>query len=409
MKVWIVNHYASPPDMGASTRHYSLAKELSNHGHEVIVVAASRQHLLYKANDLDLINPRIVQYKNVRFILLPTANYSGNGLSRIRNMLSFSLEVLKLSSYHGHSPDIIIGSSVHPFAAWAAERLAASYNVPFCFEVRDLWPQTLIDMKAISCWHPFALFLHYLERYLYQKADKIISLLPFAHEYICQFGLFKNKIFYLPNGVDLTLFPRNMLSQESRKDRLTVMYLGSHGVANGLDALVEAAAELGNNPDDVSIIWRFIGEGNHKEKLLEKSLSLGVKNIVFEEGIAKSKVPQILAEADILVANLLNLDIYRYGISLNKLFDYLAAQRPIVFGCAARNNPIEEAGAGITVPPQDSQAIAAAVRRLAALTPEERAQIGLRGRAYVEKYHSYESLGGTLNTVLEDLVALKQG
>lgn len=404
MKIWIFDHYATPPEYGSYSRQYALSKELNKLGHNVTVIAAKVHHLSLAPSAKV---PGICEFwrdNHTQFLLLPTSTYSGNGIGRLRNMGRFVYECFKLQKHIDSPPDVIIGSSPHPFAVWAAERLATQYQVPFCFEVRDLWPQTLIDMKTLSKKHPLVWVLSYLESYLYKKADRILALLPYAYEYISQFGIPGEKIHYLPNGVDLDLFQNFPTSESRPKENLTVMYLGSHGVANGLDTLLEAAAELEKKPASKRINWRFIGEGNCKSRLKEKAKELELESVTFEKAIPKSEVPSTIATADILVANLLDLGIYKYGISLNKLFDYLAAQRPIVFGCAARNNPVAEAGAGTTVPPEDPFAMAEAIRKLVDLSPEERSEIGRRGRVYVEKNHSYQFLANKLNEILESLI-----
>jgi len=408
MKIWIINHYATPPDSGSSTRHYTLARELAKYGHEVSVIAANHHHLLHHSNNLS----KGISHRSIRveedsqfdFLFLPTSNYHSNGVSRLLNMISFAWQVLKLPQHFNNIPDIIIGSSVHPFAVWAAERIAKHYQVPFCFEVRDLWPQNLVDMTVIRPNHPLVFLLRRLEYFLYKKANKIITLLPYAYEYIGQFNVPKEKIFYLPNAVDLNFFWSTPPVQDSQKN-LTVMYLGSHGPANDLKTLVEAAAELEEHYPSFSIRWRLIGEGPQKQYLQNYTQKLGVETLTLESSIPKSEVPPVIAEADILIFHLLKVDVFRYGISPNKLFDYLAAQRPIVFACSARNNPVAEAGAGITVPPQNPKAMAEAVYRLATLSPEVRAEMGKRGRTYVESHHSYKQLGRKLNALLNEVIS----
>ncbi|ASC70809.1 Glycosyltransferase [Halomicronema hongdechloris C2206] len=407
MKIWLVNHYATPPDSGSSTRHYALARELAKYGHEVLVIVANKHHLLHHPENISRSRSKrsisIEKDSHVDFLFLPTLNYHGNGVSRLLNMISFAWQTLKLPQYVDDIPDIIIGSSVHPFAVWAAERIAKRYKIPFCFEVRDLWSQTLIDMAVISSYHPLALFLRWLESYLYRRADKIITLLPYAHECICRFNVQREKIFYLPNAVDLNFFLSAPLVYDSQKT-FTVMYLGSHGPANDLKTLIEAAAELEKCYPLCPIRWRLIGEGPQKQYLKDYARKLDIKSVTLEQSIPKSQVPQVIAEADVLIFHLLKIDVFRYGISPNKLFDYLAAQKPIVFACSARNDPVAEAGAGITVPPQDPKAMAEAVYQLAILSPEERVEMGKRGRAYVERYHSYQHLGEQLNELLEEVV-----
>jgi glycosyltransferase involved in cell wall biosynthesis len=377
-----------------------LAKELNKAGHEVTIIASSNHHLINQkiSNHFDT-----WQDEFVKFILLPSLDYQDNSLQRLGNMLSFAWQTLQLPKKIAQRPDIIIGSSVHPFAVWSAKKLANQYKIPFCFEVRDLWPQTLIDMKVIGYYHPFAIILRLLEAYLYQQANLIITLLPYAYEYISRFKIPQEKVVYLPNGVDLDLFSNVQLEQK-KCDHLTVMYLGSHGSANGLDTLIEAANILEKEPNSQLIKWRFIGNGNQKQNLQNQIDLLGLTTVTLEDSISKKQVPYTINQADILVVNLLNLKIYQYGISLNKLFEYLVSQKPIVFGCAARNNPVAEANAGITIAPEDAQAMANAIREIVALPVSERTKMGQRGRAYVEKYHSYANLGQQLNTLLKEVV-----
>ncbi|NEP01155.1 MAG: glycosyltransferase family 4 protein [Symploca sp. SIO2E9] len=404
MKIWIINHYATPPEQGTSTRHYALVKELEKYNHEITVIAASVHHLLKNKHNKYSQELKAWQDSAVKFIFLSTPEYQDNSIERLWNMLCFAWQVIQLPRRIDYElPDIIIGSSVHPFAVWAAERIAAKYKLNFCFEVRDLWPQTLIDMKVISKYHPLTIILSKLEVYLYKKASLIITLLPYAHEYISKLGISASKIEYLPNGVDLDLF-KDISPPQDSKEHLTIMYLGAHGPANGLDTLVEAAAELEENQASKQVYWRLIGEGPEKEHLKVKIENLGLQSIKLENSVSKLKVPQVIQEADILVFHLLNVEVFQYGISPNKLFDYLASQRPIVFGCAARNNPVAEAGAGITVSPEDPKAMAEAIRQLAELPLSQRIEMGKRGRDYVEQNHSYRYLGARLNSLLEKVL-----
>ncbi len=408
MKIWIINHYATPPDRSPSTRHYALGKELNKYGHDVTVIAARTHHFLNQ--NYQTLSTRLEVWKdsNIRFIFLPTPRYDDNSIGRLWNMLYFAWQVLQLpNKINADRPDIIIGSSVHLFAVWSAQQIAKHFEVPFCFEVRDLWPQTLIDMKLINQFHPIAIIFACLERFLYLKADRIITLIPYAYEYICKLGIDQHKITYLPNGVELDSFKLesfNFKLPVESDQKIKVMYVGAHGQANGLSTLIEAASELEKNSGSNQIQWYFVGEGPDKKHLKIKAESLALKSVTFEERIPKNQVPQKLSEADILVFHLLELNVFKYGISPNKLFDYLAAGKPIVFASASRNNPVAEAQAGITVPPQNPQAMAEAVLTLANLSGEERLEMGKKGRAYVEKNHSYSLLGSHLNNLLQELV-----
>jgi glycosyltransferase involved in cell wall biosynthesis len=406
MKIWIVNHYATSPKKGASTRHYALSSHLIALGHEVLIISSSsNQFPDSHDDDIDYMKQYIEYEENdVKFLIIPTVQFKTRKFGRLLNMLSFSWKVLRLSQQSDiPKPDIILGSSVHPFAAWAAERLSASFDIPFCFEVRDLWPQTLIDMKIISKLHPLSIFLQSLEKYLYVKSVKIISLLPYAFEYIQRYNISPQKVAYIPNGVDVKLF--SGIPDITEREDITVMYLGSHGQANGVDTIIEAAAYFDANIESSKHLkWRFIGDGDFKEILQKKVTELGLHNIFFEDPIPKSKIPQLIAEADITILNLIDIDIYKYGISLNKIFDYLAAKRPTVIGCSARNNPIAEARSGITVVSGDYVAMAKAVDEIAKLPLEKRKSLGESGLQYVMEKHDYRILAKELERILEESI-----
>lgn len=405
MNIWLINHYANLPSQGFSTRHYSLAKYLMNLGHDVTVVASSRLHNSDQSKSktkLGLIE-KIIEEK-VKFFLISTPPYTTN-VGRIWNMISFSYLLLKNFQEIGDmKPDIIIGSSVHPFAAWAAERIANRYKVPFVFEIRDLWPKTLVDMGLIGKFHPLTLILSWLEKYLCSRAEKIICLLPYAYEYLETLGLPQSKFAYLPNGVDIQVFDSNSTeTKEKHDDVITVMYLGSHGFANDLRVLVDAA-KYTEKCELPKILWKFVGDGPEKKSLKAQALDLNLSRVSFLDAVPKTEVPDLIQEADILIVKLLNLDVYRYGISLNKLFDYLASRKPIVFIGSSRNNPVMEANAGISLSSDNPREIAEAVCSLATLPLDERRKFGIRGRQYTETYHDYKVLAQRLDAILRESI-----
>lgn len=402
MKILMINHYATPPSLGSSTRHYALAKELTKNGHDVLIVASANHPFIQSSyeppNSLDFL-----EENGVKYLILPSFKYKGNGIGRLLNMISFAWKTVQtLRHKKQFVPDVVIGSTVHPFAALAGERIAQYYRVPFCCEVRDLWPQTLIDMGALSPKHPITKVFSFLESYLYKKADRIITLLPYAHEYICNLNIPKEKICYIPNGIDLQLFSDMTYSPKSISQEISVMYLGAHGPANNLETLLEAAQILENENTSAKISWHLIGDGPQKEYLKQRVRELQLKSVFLEDKIPKSEVPKKINEADILVLHLLNIDVFKYGVSPNKLFDYLASCRPIIYACSSRNDPVAESGAGLSIPPENPKEMANAVLKLASAA-SDRLMMGQKGRAYVEQHHSYECLGQRLNNLLENL------
>lgn len=405
--VWILNHYAQEPGGTGGTRHFSLARHLPANGWRATVIAASTDHATGSQRLGAGEQHRLQPYDDVPFLWLRTRGYSGNGTDRIGNMLDYTRAVLKRENLSGlDAPDAVIGSSVHPLAAWAGRRLAKRHRVPFIFEVRDLWPQTLIDMGRLTHRHPAAIALRWLEKSLYRDAARIVVLLPKAHEYIEPMGVSPEKIVWIPNGVELDNFPAPVPPPGS--DTFTLMYFGAHGMANGLDNLLAAMQLLGRDPAGRRVLLRLVGDGPLKPSLMAMAREKGLTNIRFENPVAKRQVPALAAQADAFVLCVRNLPgLYRFGISMNKIFDYMAAGRPIAMGAAAANNPVAEAGAGITVPPENPQALAKAILELVSLPREAGRRMGTAGRRYLEENHDMRRLAARLASALDDSLASK--
>ena len=398
MNIWIFNHHALTPDMSGGTRHYDFAKELVKRGHSVTIVASSFHYSKYKEMK-EYGNKEYLQetIDGVHFIWIKTPPYFGNGISRVKNMLSYTYKVVNIiPKLNLKDPDIIIGSSVHLFAVYAAYKLAQKYHTPFIMEVRDIWPQTLIDM-GISKWHPFIITLGWIERYLYKKADMIISNLPYAFEHIGKF-VPKEKFIWISNGVDLDNINH---IEKTKTDKFTISYTGAIGVANNLTLLVDAAEKLKEKKD---IFFRIVGDGAEKEKLKELVKLKNLQNISIEDSVAKNEVSNILQSSDILYFNLKDSPVFNFGISSNKLFDYMAAGRVIIFSTKAKNNPIKDANAGYTIEPDNLKQLEQTILNIYNLQQNERNTIGNKIRKYAEENYSISVLTDKLEKLLEDVV-----
>ncbi len=411
MNIWLVNHYANPPTQSGWTRHFSLARELRRFGHQVVILTSSFDHATQQEFRLSRGERYCIEeIENVPFMWIKTPPYKGNTLARVWNMIAFSYQVLQLArpSRLG-KPDLVWGSSPHLFAGWSAERLAQSHKVPFVFEVRDLWPQTLIDLGKFSPKHPFIWLMEKIERYLYRKADRIISLLPRAHLHMGEKGADEQKIVWIPNGIDLNLVPPPEPPMPREDGTFTVMYAGAHGLANNLEFIIESAYIVARKGWSDRIRFRFVGDGPDKPRLMRLASEKGLANIAFDNAVPKQEIYRVLAEADAFVVSLKDSPLYRWGISLNKLFDYMASARPIIFAVTLEaNNPVAEAGAGISAPASDPEAVAEAILLLAQMSPQERWEMGLRGRHYVEEHHTFQKLAEKLHKeVLRDFCSPK--
>lgn len=396
MKIWIFNHHALTPDMSGGTRHYDFAKELVKRGHQVTIVASSFHYAKYK--EMKVYEKEIYLQESIdgiNFIWMKTPPYFGNGIGRVKNMLSYTWKILTvIPKLNLEKPDIIIGSAVHLFTVYGAYRLSQRYKVPFIMEVRDIWPQTLIDM-GMSKWHPFIILLGILEKYLYKISDKIISNLPYAFEHIQKF-VSKDKFVWISNGVDL----KNITYAEKKETgKFIICYTGAIGIANNLGLLVEAAEVFKDKKD---ILFRIVGDGAEKEKLKHHIKLKKLDNISIQDSVPKNEVNRILQSSDLLYFNLKDSPVFRYGISSNKLFDYMAAGRVIIFSTNAKNNPIKDASAGYTIEPDNLDQLKQTIIDAYNLSLAQRNDMGRKIRKYVEKNYSITVLTDKLEQLLED-------
>ena len=403
-KIWIVNHYAMPPYLAGGTRHFDLSKELVKKGFDVTIFASSFHY--QKLNDFK--NYKTKEYfqqekiDGVNFVWFKTSNYKVNNWKRFVNMISFTKQFTKYVKKEKYDkPFTIIGSSVHLIAVYGAYKASKKLQSRFFMEVRDLWPQTLIDM-GMSKFHPVVVVFSFLEKFLYKKAQKIITLLPKSGEYIENLGVSKSKIYWLPNGVDLSRYSLNEdINLYKKDDNFTVVYTGVIGKANRLDLAIEAAQILSDRGiDDIS--FKIVGEGQERNRLLELVKNKRLKNIDFVGSVPKQEISQILNNANALFFALDDSPVFKYGISSNKLFDYLASKKPIIFSCKAGNDPVKESGAGISIPPNQPDMVVEAILKIKSLSPSQLEIMAESGYKFVEENHGMSVLGEKFKEMLLD-------
>ena len=389
MHLWIINHHALTPDMGGGTRHYDFAKELVRRGHQVTIIASSFHYAKYKEmKNYSDTNYLQEFHDGIDFIWFKTPPYKGSGFSRVKNMLSFMFQVIKtIPKLNLPKPDTIIGSSVHLFAVYAAFILSKRYKSKFIMEVRDLWPQTLIDM-GISKWHPFIILLGFLEKFLYKKADTIITSLPQANLYIESLAIDTAKVVWISNGTDLNSI-KNDYIQKLDREKFNVLYTGTHGLANNLNILIDVADSL---KYEAKIAFTLVGDGVLKHELQKRVKKLNLSNVTFISSVPKAEVFDYLQSADLLYVGLKNLPIYRYGMSMNKVFDYMSVKKPILFVSSIENNIIELSDGGKVIKNDDNILIGNTIREFSLMSKENLNILGENNFKYMKKNYTIKVL-----------------
>lgn len=364
--VWIINHYAIPPSLGGLNRHYYFKKHLEERGYKVRIFTSARIHnsdVNMTEND-QFFTERLVDGIEYTFIKSPA--YSGNGLSRIRNMLSFCSSVKKIWKHYKHeNPDVIYTSSPDLFTARAAQALARKHKIPNVVEIRDLWPLSIVEYKNFSNRNPIIKFLYGLEKKLYKRADAVVFTMPNGANYIVDKHWDKkvslDKIFNINNGVDLALTEEQIkefsIDEDLfNNDKFKVLYCGSIREANKVGALVDAAKVIQDKDSDVQFI--IYGDGNEKPALEETCRQQNINNVVFKGHVDKKFMPYICSHSDLNVISVKQTNAGKYGVSWNKLFDYMAAGKPILSTVKVGKDLLKEYNCGITTENQDAETIA---------------------------------------------------
>ncbi len=404
MRIWMVNHYALAPSEAGGTRHYSLARKLIKRGHDVVIFASSFRHGGGFQSRLGVgEKSKIEEIGGVRFVWLQTPGYRGNGVARFWGMVIFGWRVLVTAAGLGLAkPDVVIGSSPHPFAALGAERLASKLRVPFILEVRDIWPQTLLELGRFPQWHPLIWGLAQIERYLYKRSCRIISLLPGAREHMVSKGATADKVVWIPNGVDGDIAANRPV--RPRQGPFTFMFAGAHGVANGLDRVLDAVGQLQKEGLTDRIRVRLIGDGPEKLRLNRRVEEEGLSAISMEAPVPKREIYSVMGEADAFVMVLTDSPVFQWGVSPNKLYDYMVVGRPVLFAVNTPFDPVAQSGAGISVRANDAHTLADAMKQLIDCSHQELLAMGERGRSYVMEQHSFDRLAERLEQTLLSVV-----
>ncbi|MGL6109600.1 MAG: glycosyltransferase family 4 protein [Rubrivivax sp.] len=403
MNILLINHYAGSPELGMEFRPFYLAREWVRMGHKVQIVAADFSHVRTRqpaAGD-QLID-------GIAYRWHATPRYRGNGLGRVRNIWAFLRAVWADTPrlQREFRPDAVIASSTYPMDIWVARHIVRRVNrdrapgarARLVYEVHDLWPLSPIELSGMSPRHPFIALVQAAEDGAYRHADVVVSMLPKVHEHMAARGLDLRKLHIVPNGIALDDWQETpsplredvarVLSAARDAGSMVVGYAGSMGLPNALDVLLDAATLLRG----LALQFVLVGDGHERARLAQRVASEGLHNVSLLPPIPKAQIPSFLARLDIAYIGWQRVPIYRFGIAPNKLMDYMMAAVPVLHSVDAGNDPVAEAGCGLTVAPESPADVASGLRQLAALSVEERQAMGRRGREFVRAHHSYAVL-----------------
>jgi len=397
MEIVFVAHYAGSPKHGMVYGHYHLAREWVELGHKVTIVAASYAHTRFNQPETKV---RVTEefIDGIRYLWVRTRRYeSSSNLARVINIFSFVAQC-----FFRHLPiaeaDVVICSSHHPFAMYPASKLARKFKARLVFEVRDLWPLTLIELGGARANNPFIQLMQYSENYAYRTADKVVSVLPFAKDYMAEHGMNQNKFLFVPNGIDLAenqkaeplpIAHQKKLEELRAAGKFLIGYAGKIGLSNVLHSFIEGVAKS----SDANVHAVILGDGALLPELRKLTEDLNAKGkVTFLGPVSRTQIRHFLSFMDAAYVGYQKQPLYRFGISPTKVNDYMLAALPIIYAVEAPGDIVAESGAGITCRAEDSNAIRDAILSLRKMSQNELQAMGLRGREWLIANRDYKVL-----------------
>lgn len=385
-RVLVLNHFAVPPGNPGGTRHAELFSRISGWSH---LVVASRRNAL--TGDEQAPAPG--------FRLVDVTGHSDNGLRRVRGWVDYAIAAT-IRGLMCRRPHLVYASSPHLLAGVAGLVVATLRRAPMVLEVRDPWPEVLIEMGRLRRESLLCRILQWIEVTLYRRSAAVVILAEGSRARVEETSP-GTPVVFVPNGADPDAWgtdePRDVLRRKLGFTSFTAVYVGAHGPANGLETLVDAAARLAEH--DVDIV--LFGGGVSKKGLEDAVAERGITNMRFVDPIPKSAVPEVLAAADIGLHTLADVEIFAKAVSPNKIFDYMAAGLPVVTNAPGLSAElIESSGCGWTTGPADvSEGILLAL----ATSRSEREDRGRHGTEWLRAHRSHESLALKLRDLFEGL------
>lgn len=398
-----IHPYSGSPSHPREGRPYYLSKYLTKLDANVDVLTSSYTHLHRSITELNLpFHSESVD--GINFVWLKVPFYNGNGFNRIRNMLSFGINVFNLNIHDTKisKPDLIVASTAHPFHILGAIRLARKYKSKLFFEIRDPWPLSLNKLLGLSRFHPMSIALYFCQFLGLKFSDKVISLQANLKGYLVRNGMSPGKFVYVCNGIDVGQPVSSVSSLDTElsslrdKYRMIFMYTGSHGVPNALEYVISGFNKV--NSKDVALV--LIGDGIEKQKLQDLSTN---QNCFFYPSIPKEEISKVLSYSDVCVISWLKSDIYQYGLSPNKIFDYMWAKKAIIQSVISPRNQVELGCCGENILPESTESWANAFNSWSSKDANELNELGENGYNYLIENFKYDVLASNLLKEYKDL------
>jgi glycosyltransferase involved in cell wall biosynthesis len=402
MVIWYISKYATPQKYFFGTRHFYLAEEWIKTNNEVYIFTSNSNHLTDKLPvfKTQYFFEEINKIKTYWLNTYKVHKGSSSSLKRIISWFHFEWQFHFLDKKNIQKPDVIIVSSLSLLTVINGYLSSRKHNCKFVFEVRDIWPLSLMELGGYSKWNPLILLLSWVEKWGYQKADAIVGTMPNLVEHVENRIGKTNKCHTIPQGysADFYLNQKTLdyeyIEKYIPKDKFIVAYAGTINNNNPIDVLIDSARIL----KEEAIVFLIIGEGNKRDALIEKSNDL--PNVIFAPSIPKNKVNHFLSFASVCFDSF-SSDLAKYGLSRNKWIDYMYASKPIICSYSGFKSMINESNSGSFVEYNNSELLAVEILKYSKMNKVELAEMGNRAHEYIVNNRSFKKLANDYIKLIE--------
>jgi glycosyltransferase involved in cell wall biosynthesis len=390
--IWYISKYATPLKYGFGSRHFYLAREFNKLGNNTVVISSDSNHLAQFPNFKSIYTREIIE--GVDTCWIRTIKYKGSAsIKRILSWIDFEIKLLLMNKNTLPRPNIVIVSSLSLLTVLNGYWLKKKYGCKLIFEIRDIWPLTIIEEGDYNRWNPFVMCLAWIEKFGYRNSDVIVGTMPNLSEHVKAITGKEMNCQCIPFGYDPAFYenleplPEGYTERYIPKNKFIVGYAGSIGITNSLDTLIQCALEL---KDNSNIHFLLLGDGGLLNEYKERTA--GLKNITFAPRVKKSQVQMVLRHCNVLYFSVEDSKVWRYGLSLNKLIDYMMAGKPIIASYSGYPSMLNEAQCGKFIPAKDVGSLIKTIVEYSQRPTDQLDSMGERGKEWILVNRPYNKI-----------------
>ena len=399
--IWYVSKYVITPKPGdPAGRAYGLMRELGRRGYQSVIVTsdsmgkhdapkADRSYVIEHADGMTLCRARTLKYND------------SNAVRRVLSWFDFERKLFRMPKWALPKPDVVVVSSLSLLTIFNGLLWRRRFGCRLVFEVRDIWPLTIVEEGGYSARNPFVMAMSVIERFAYKRADEIIGTMPNLAMHVSEVTGRQLQVHCIPMGVDVEAMrtPEPLrpgyVDAYIPKDQFVIAYAGSLGISNAMDVFFECVKTL---KDEALLHFVVLGDGEMRQSYVDRYGSL--PNLTFAPRVPKAQVHDFLTRCDVVYLSVHRSKVWEYGLSLNKLVDYMMAAKPVIASYSGHKSMIDEARCGIFVPAGDVASLRKAFIDFSQADPASIVEMGQQGKAWLVENRNYSLLASKFAEIL---------